>query len=251
MVEVPLAGILLPPIFTMLIGGTLGWFAKPHPLKGKTLLVGLRPSSGRARIRPIQEVRGVYTWKERGDFKADVDLDSAYLWDERSLGLKVVEVDLDTVQPIHYEGKAKALIEAGKLAGDAELEKQGLSRILRRIMPPATAEKTAAATTPEEAAADHLRFKGNAEPIRYEGVCVNDGETVTVDYFGEKRKLKNVWKRLTGMRQYLIRKDTRAKQLASIGGSFWEFMTKVAPILMIVGLLISLATLAIMLKVAL
>ena len=72
-----------------------------------------------------------------------------------------------------------------------------------------------------------------------------------MDYFGEKRKLKNVWKRLTGMRQYLIRKDTRAKQLASIGGSFWEFMTKVAPILMIVGLLISLATLAIMLKVAL
>jgi hypothetical protein len=262
-VNAPIAAILIPPIITMLIGAAIAWLAKPHPLRGRTLLIGKRPSSGRALIRAIQPIRGVYTWKEKGDFKADLDLDSAFLWDERSLGVKMVEVDLDVMQPIKYEGKAKALIAAGKLAGGPEMEKLGLSRrVVRKLRKPApdtSAAQDLAALNAEgdttaiqmQLANDGVLYVGDAEPIRYEGVCINDGESVTVDYLGEKRKVKSVWKRLPGTRQYLIRKDTRLKQLASIGGSFWEFMTKVAPILMVVGLLISLATLAIVLKVAL
>lgn len=228
--------IFLTMLLSALMGGLGGWKIKPDPLKGKMILIGLRPSSGKGAIRPINAVRGVYTWTEKqGDFKADIDLDSAYQWDDAGLGVKFCEVDLDTVQLIHYEGTAKALIHNGALQKDpADAESQadagtaattnGLVQVLNR-------KKTDAAEVP--ATPNPL-----AQTIRYEGVCITDAETVTVDYFGEKRKLKHVWKRLTGTRQYQIRKDTRLKQLAAINSTLWDFLTKALPIMMITMLLL-------------
>lgn len=209
-----LAIALLPALFVGVTAFILAWVLKPHPLKGKTLLVGIRPSTETSAIRAVNTTRGVYEWKEKGDFKADVHLDNAFLfngrvridgkkaepdatlsqvslqkaqtWDDRALGMKVVIVDLDTTQP-----------------------------------------------------------------IKYEGACKNDDEVVTVDYFGAKKELRFLWSRLTGVRLYQIRKDLRLRQLAAVATSMWEFLTKAMPLIMVAFGIVLLVVLVLVIKVAL
>jgi hypothetical protein len=193
---------LVPALVVGLAAFLGGWLMKPHPLKGKTLLVGLRATTQTSGIRAVNTTRGVYEWVEKGagDFKADVHLDNAFIfngrvrtdhkadpkgelrhvdlgmaqtWDDRGLGMKVVVVDLDTQQPIRWEGVAK-----------------------------------------------------------------NDDEVVKVNWFGVPKELKYLWSRLTGVRLYQIRKDTRLKQLAAVATSMWEFLTKALPAMVIAILVI-------------
>lgn len=203
-----------------------GWAAKPHPFKGKTIIVGKRPSTGTAFVNLVKPTRGMYHWTEKGGFAADIHLDNAYLWNEAHYGGKLVEVDLDTTQVVKYVGHKPKKQEVGTMAAwDGRI-----------------AKPVEAGGKPEDGAVD----VAVATPVRYEGACENDGESVTVAYRGKNHVLGPVWRRLTGERLYAIRKDTRLKQLASIGTTLWEFLTKALPILAISTVVLLLVALGVM-----
>lgn len=101
--------ILLLTVSFVLTGGSFaaGWFLKPHPFKGKLVMVGRRPSGGTALIRAVKPVRGVIEHQEKGDHKQDIHLDNVFLWEDRVNKCKVVDVDLDSGHPIRYTGDCK------------------------------------------------------------------------------------------------------------------------------------------------
>jgi hypothetical protein len=101
--------VLLLVVSLFLTGGGFagGWFLKPHPLRGKLIMVGRRPSGGTALIRAVKPVRGVIEHTEKGDHKQDIHLDNAFLWEDRLNKCKVVDVDLDSGHPIRYTGDCK------------------------------------------------------------------------------------------------------------------------------------------------
>jgi len=213
------------PLWFLFIMGTIlpgaaffgGWLAKPHPFKGKTILVGKRPSSGTAFVNLVKPTRGMYHWTEKGGFAADIHLDEAFLWNEGHYGGKLVEVDLDTTQVVKYAGVKPLKQPTGTLV--EWKPKEG------------------------DAAKEEVKV---ATPIQYQGACENDNDNVQVMYRGQPRTLGPVWRRLTGERLYAIRKDTRLKQLASIGTTLWEFLTKALPVLAIATVVLLLAALGIM-----
>lgn len=223
MVNVPIGALfaigLVPAAFAFLTA----WLVKPHPLRGKMLLLGIRAATETALVRPVNTQRGVYTWKEKGDFKADVHLDNAFLL------------------------KGQVLPEAPEELGDkSELkEPDGGIRKFLHLHKMKTLEERALGL---KVALVDLETQ---QPIKYEGICQDDDKAVEVDYFGEKRKLKWLWARLTGVRLYQIRKDLRLKQLAAVASTIWEFMTKVAPFILVFIAVVMVIVLVLLLKAVL
>lgn len=190
--------------------------------KPKTTLriIGFRPSVRRVYERRIKPVRGMYTWKEPGEFEADVYCQPEFI-DKDQDGDGFMAVDLETYHPIRYDGHGN---------GHPVTEEQ--MTWLRGKM-------------------KGVRFV--AGPVAYHGQCRNDGDPTHLPRLlkdgGKTRAVNNIWRRLTGTKLAEIRRDIRLKQQAGPRG-LAEVLIKALPwavlvlIVLVIALIVMVAKLA-------
>lgn len=162
----------------------------PEIKAGDVLLIGRIPGSKNVDIRVADGRRSRYEWEDADGRKGDVLLDEGFLWTWGSY--RFMDVDLANLHPITYEGKVDA--------DDTPIQ-HGKERVDRDF---------------------NLLL-----PIDFKGTCDNDfTDVIEVNWLGEKKKIRSVWRRISGHRLWYTRKDNRGQFLNMVGGSFWNFMER-------------------------